>query len=426
MRLASYAPAWARRPARLLGWLVSGLVFAAGGSAARADGTYVKAGGGTVVPLKNHDVRLAAETIDIAVERPGLMADDDTLVVTVTYTFVNDTAKSLNLTMGFPVAWDYREQYMQGEGYLDRERHSPVSDFTTLVDGKAVAVQAKPRTLPPLKPQSDEERMAVEEPSRPAKKDPFGADQYYLWRVAFKPHQTRTVVNRFRYDAGAGVYWKENDFKYILRSGAAWRGPIGRAVVRFRLGDRGCLRDTGGGPDPCIAGLDEPLRDFREDPFEFPDVPAGVGPGGAERILAATGETEFVWEFEAFEPDFDLEWAYDTARPVRKAVRAAIAALDLKAASPADLGDARDTLLAIYGLGFADAARQAEFEKRSWYVRDPRATREQATKDPLLQAVEAELAKRAAGVPPDAAPADAAPHSGAAEPAAPPAQTPAP
>ena len=377
------------------------LVFGVLGFAARcalADGTYVKEGGGVVVPLPNADVQLVWETIDLAVERKGLLSADDTIVVSVTYLFRNLTDRKVSLSMGFPVGWDLREQYWQAGGYVDRQRSSPVSGFTTTIDERSVRVRLRPPRVPRLKPLHDDEEA---DPRREGEPDEFGALQYYVWRVTFGPKQEHTVVNRFRYDATAGVYWEENLFRYVLRSGAAWAGPIERATIRFRLGDRGCLRKEG--PDSCIEGLEE-LRGFQEDPFRFAGDTAGVTPEGATVRQAPDGTTEVVWDLRDFEPDEDIAFGYETARAARAAVRSAIAALDLARTEPDVLQDARDTLLALQGLRFDDPATQARFAARSWYVVDPAMTHARASKDPLVRAITKALAARPPAATPSAAP----------------------
>jgi len=383
-----------RRSGAVVAFLCSWLAAAAG---ARADGTYVKEGGGTVVPLPNGEVRLVDETIDIAVERDGLLAPDDTLTVTVTYRFRHLTDRKVALSMGFPVGWDTREQYAQAEDYLDRERRCPVSDFAATVDGAPAAVRPKPPRVPPLRPLAEPWELE-EAQRREGVPDPFGALQYFVWRVSFGPRQERTVVNRFRYDASAGVYWDENLFRYVLRSGAAWAGVIERATVRLRLGDRGCLRTEG--PDSCIAGLDE-LAGFRHDPFEFAaELPPGITPAGGRLVAAADRTLEVVWELAHLDPEEDIAFGYETARTARLAVRAAIGALDLAAADDVTLAEARDTLLALHGVRFADPATQARFAARSWYVVDPAMTPEgAAARDELLPKLTAALAAYAPGAP---------------------------
>jgi hypothetical protein len=387
-------------PSRRLPSFVAAAVFSAVVCAAlalpapaRADGTYVKAGGGGVIPLKNDDIALVNETIELAVLRDGPMEPDSTVSVTVTYLFRNTTDRKVRLTMGFPVGWDYREQYQQADEVLDRSRTCPIDDFRATVDGRPVRVRAKPSHVEPYEPVPDAEMEDV--PHETGGDDPFGATQYYLWPVTFGPRQERTVVNTYTYDTDATVYVESREFRYVLRSGAAWKGPIERATIRFRLGDRGavCSQRT----DACEL-FDLDASDFTARPTGAPEGLLGeVSPPGATARTLPDGTLEVGWELTDFEPDADIRFSYRTDRPVREAVREGISRLDLAKAKPARLEAARDTLLALHGLRFDDPARRDAFAALGWYLVDPAMTRERASADPLLQSVEAALSARAAG-----------------------------
>jgi hypothetical protein len=54
---------------------------------------------------------------------------------------VDLTDRAVRVHMGFPVGLDFKEQYMQGLGYLKRSRPDPISQFTSTVDGRRVAVR---------------------------------------------------------------------------------------------------------------------------------------------------------------------------------------------------------------------------------------------------------------------------------------------
>jgi hypothetical protein len=94
-----------------------------------------------------------------------------------------------------------------------------------------------------------------------------------------------------------------------------------------------------------------------------------------------------IWKLRDYEPDGDVRVGYQTARAARVEVRAAIEKLNLEKTSRATLERARDTLLALHGIG------DRRFASRSWYVVDPRMTRERVD-DALLQKIDAQLAAR--------------------------------
>jgi len=86
--------------------------------------------------------------------------------------------------------------------------------------------------------------------------------------------------------------------------------------------------------------------------------------------------------------------AYQTALEARQALRGQIATLakHKKGAARQQLQEARDLLLALYGVRLDDATARARDEKRSWYVVDPKMTRARAlTLEPLLRDLEARL-----------------------------------
>lgn len=367
-----------------LGFLVAVCGLAA---LARADGEYVKEGGGVVVPLSSEEVTMLWETVDLEVERPHLLAADDKLRVTVTYRFKNETPRPVKVAMGFPIAWDTKNTYNQAKDRPSTVRRSAILEFITTIDGKPApvrerAVGAGAHKLPPDK------RFT----------------QYQVWDVAFAPQQERTVVNRYLYDAHAGIYWDENEVVYILSTGRSWKGPIGRATIRLILHDRGCLH-LPGGRGGCISGDAKALGD---DPFQFdPSLPE-VGPYDpqlklierAKLIQRPDGTLEARWDLQKFEPDLDVHVSYQTALAARLQILHLIEGIDLAKASRAVLQSARDELVALYGLRFEDAAPAARFSKRSYYVMDPTMTLERLRKlEPLLVKIEARLASVAAPAP---------------------------
>jgi len=407
---AARGPQGPQRIDTFVALLVAGLVLGHAGVAA-GDGTYVKEAGGTVVSQDSSDIRLVAETVDLQVARKHLMAPDNVVQVVVSYEFANLTERAQRVTMGFPVGWDYREQYMQGEGYLDRELVCPLSDFVAEVAGRRVPTRLRPRKIVPLVRLDDARRAALEEAEddneggtgarapglRPPKPDKFGALQYHLWEVSFQPGRTVRVVNRFRYDTQAGVYWEENLLRYVLRSGAAWAGTIGRATIRLRLGDKGCVKPESG-PESCWAGPAEDRDLLRADAFESATPnPQWASPPGGKLQMAPDGKVVVVWELSDFEPDEDVELGYETALAVRRQVRERLAALvesHSPASDPAQMRLGRDLLLGLYGLRLPDAARQKRLQEYGWYVADAGMSEARVRKlDDLLARFDAALTR---------------------------------
>jgi len=117
------------------------------------------------------------------------------------FVFKND-GPATTITIGFPE---------QGKDTTPR-RPSHLVGFKSWVDGKLVSTQ----------------QVFAEKPDE-------GANDYYYkawWikKVPFAKGQTRTIVNKYSggwYDTTYGVF----GFNYILKTGATWRGTIGRAQI---------------------------------------------------------------------------------------------------------------------------------------------------------------------------------------------------
>lgn len=367
-------------------------LFALNAAGARADGTYVKEGGGGIIALHNKDVRMVWETLDIAVDRKDLLAPDSQLTVTATYLFRNESKQPLAIEMGFPVAWDQSEFYAQAAHCFDRDSHSSVSEFSVTVDGQVMSAILR-EGKKPIKTGCLKDEAANRAREREAKaneKGPF-YHQFYVWPIAFAPGADHTVINHYRYDAKVTGYWEENDLVYILKTGGLWRGSIDKLSIRFHLGDRGCVYE--GGPESCIAGVGDELHDFTDDPFKLSrEVPEKITPAGGKLHRLPDGTDELLWALSGYKPESDVRLAYQTALAARNAVRKSIEKLDLRNTNARRLAWARDTLLALYGLTFTDPITQKRYAQKSWYVIDPTMTRERAATDKLLVNVEASLA----------------------------------
>lgn len=160
------------------------------------DDGYVSLGGAPKLMKGHPTVRMADEFVRIDVQ-------SKTIVVDVTFTFVNDGAAT-TVMMGFP------DQY-----YFDQEEVEPfgsLKDFTSWVRGKKV-------------------------PTR------IVGEQYDCWhvkQVSFKKGETVKVRNRYLTNGTTSALNRSGylrDVPYILETGASWRGPIGKAVVEITMRD---------------------------------------------------------------------------------------------------------------------------------------------------------------------------------------------
>jgi|GEM_PF-5766601 len=157
---------------------------------ARADDASLGRSGETVFPIGEATVRMASEEVLL---RIGPERTD----VDLLFTFAND-GPGKQVLMGFPL----REQH-EGRGQPE------LNEFLTLVDGVAVPVKTE-------------------------KAEAGNYPGWMTWEVPFAAGQTRVVKNSYW---GGNSFWSNGETKagYILQTGAAWNGPIGRADVRATL-----------------------------------------------------------------------------------------------------------------------------------------------------------------------------------------------
>lgn len=349
---------------------------------APGDGATVKQGPGGVFPLRNQDVQMVEESIDVDVQRDHLLADDHRATVTVTYLFRNHADRTVSIDMGFPIAWDEAEFYAQGEHCFDRSTRSAVSDFTVTLDGAPVQAQRRPgrkgmRTgcLP-----DDAAERAREREAAARTKGPW-YNEFYVWPVAFPQRGEHTIVNRYVYDARTSSRAGEwNQFEYVLKTGALWRGKIDRVTIHVRFHDRARI-----GTEESLIGFTEGLdAGFEADPFGFTINPADAAPPGARARRSPDGKTELLWHLQAVKPAVNISFGYVTAGAARRALREQISRVDPRTAPPRVVQRARETLDALYGRTFEDPGVQRRFAVKSWYLADPE-WQKHAVKDPLAQ-----------------------------------------
>lgn len=226
---------------------------------AYADDATLGGTGITVFPISDTEVEMEEEIIDIVVR-------DDCSYVTCQF-FFHNTGSSTNLLVGFPTQYpgvyesqDELDEEMEDD-YYDEMYVTQLNWFRTFVNGERVRVTVKKG----LKPEGNNT-------------DELYFPQWYTWRMHFNADERVKVVNK---------YWMQNSsggedsewISYILRSGATWKGPIGKITVRIQLED----------------------YDLSDTSFE------GIEPTYIEENGAV------VWEAENIEPEQDIEvWTSDT------------------------------------------------------------------------------------------------------------------
>ena len=186
--------------------------------AVRADDAVVEPRGTGVVPLRSDDVEMVAERVDVYLYQ-------NWAYVEAVFTLRN-TGPAAELLVGFP-----EEHSPEGDrpGNLAEPR---IRDFTAQVDGSPLPVAYRPGLASAALPGLE-------------------IAGWHTFVVPFAAGQTRTVKHTYllrstRYSNDV------THFGYLLRTGALWKGPIGRADVLvhasggLRAGDLELLRGAYG------------------------------------------------------------------------------------------------------------------------------------------------------------------------------------
>lgn len=169
-----------------------------------ADDSVYQGDGYHVYPIRNTDVQLVAETITITDNNAFGNSKRQNFGVDVDMTFKNHGADT-TVQMGFPVFIDDNE----GE-QIEIDTH-----FRTWVNGQEVTITKK------------------EGVPNPVKNDLNFSKTVYTYSVSFKKGETKNI--RHTYDIGGSFNsmggW---DLKYILRTGALWKGVIEDFSLLFK------------------------------------------------------------------------------------------------------------------------------------------------------------------------------------------------
>jgi hypothetical protein len=265
--------------------LATSLIFLALSSPAFADdsGVSVSVGGG-VHPMTSTDIRMESETVQATCYR-------NFAEYRVDFKFVND-GQPQTLQLGFSSADIMPAQGVGEPSTIPPQQGAPVA-LRAWQDGK------------PL-------RITVGKGMDPMLSSAWVG--YYLHTATF-PHGETTITVRYlasltsdgspRFEALAppefaalGVAGWGAAYRYWLHTGAYWNGPIGKAIVRYRLADS----FDGWGVDVGAA---------QAGGFEDP------GPTtGPESYVRPDGRT-YQWVFDNLEPtpDDDIVLAFTTLRP---------------------------------------------------------------------------------------------------------------
>lgn len=178
--------------------------------------------GADCVPVSQPDIALVDEKLSIRAR----LADAS---IVATYTFEN-TGSAATVTVGFPV-----DAPSEPEGEDDPPKAvPPLKQYVVTLDGKPL----KHRIFYPHVNGSDAAKGAART---------FGYDAVYLVDVPFKAGQKRVLEHRYS-TRETFMGYAYAAVRYILRTGANWRGgTIGRIAIAVTIDEpisRGCLRSS--------------------------------------------------------------------------------------------------------------------------------------------------------------------------------------
>ncbi len=155
---------------------------------------------GTVEPVQNNSVRMVEEKVYIQVYGGWS-------VVCCEFIFRNESREARDVPMGFPAS-------LVGIGF-EIDETTRLRDFRIFDNGM----------------------------EREAKLEEAGTDsgkigevaEWYTWDVRFQGEEERRIVNTYK-TQNYNAQW-ERGAGYILKTGASWKGPIGKANISFELMD---------------------------------------------------------------------------------------------------------------------------------------------------------------------------------------------
>lgn len=230
-------------------------------AAVLADDGVLGSVGSAVVPLESDQVTMVAEWIDAAVV-------DGEARVTCVFTFSNG-GPPVEILMGFP----------ERSPSSSRGEETEILDFAASVDGAPLPVRFRLEATPAAGTDTAD-----------------GSGPYRGWHtftVPFAAGQTRVVRNTYR-----GTLGRMSDgsrtFRYVVATGASWRGPIGEATIRVIWSDDEVVPGSvQAHPEPAAWTGSSASWRFRElEPTSDQDIFFSYVPRAAATAAAASATLE--------------------------------------------------------------------------------------------------------------------------------------
>jgi hypothetical protein len=167
-----------------------------------ADDGYAGGVGENPMPQNSKDIVMDSEVVNVILHK-------EFAEVECAYRFRNEGGAQ-TVTMGFPNQTSLEiEEGNQGIG---------IAMFRAFADGKELPVRLSTVNL------KDGDPGAAKYGNK---------SSWFFHSVPFKKGETKVVVNKYIADHGVTANWKAvlHVFGYVLRTGASWKGTIGRADI---------------------------------------------------------------------------------------------------------------------------------------------------------------------------------------------------
>lgn len=218
--------------------------------------------GNTIAPLRSSEIAMDAETVLVEPEsRFGGFR------VTAVFTMRNTSAEPISCDVAFP---------FESKGHATNARESfRVSFGVNASEGPFSPVELKVRDETVKQPRS-----------------PYDFAAALVWKTSWAAGETKLI--RIAYDMGEPEWYRRFvegwRLRYIVRTGALWKGPIGRADITMRIKGNPMLSEDFVRPASKFKRIDPP--------FSYPANARQVSP------------TEVTWHFENWTPDEDIWFGF--------------------------------------------------------------------------------------------------------------------
>lgn len=332
------------------------------------------ASGGTVFPVESNDVAMRSGRVIIAADGTSFQEPcHKSWHYECTFELENTAKKKIKLQVGFPLPESSQALALDASA----DDVSDIGNFSVSIDGSQVDAEKKVDITVP-------------------EEGDFADSIVFVWTMSFKPSQTRVV--RIAYDAAVGCntkYLRDNfgyaEVKYILRSGALWKDPIGVFDMEIHFKD-----------DVAVEGFD--MAHFMdekelEEQGIVVDKERPFPPGGT--FTRDHENSNLVWHMEGYVPEVDLDLAYLPGSITRTGLRYSIEKGIGHICTKEEALEKYNLLLATFGKTFDDPSLQEKFSQEPWYIVDPGFSMDRLTEKTesgqgwgnLLDAVESRMAE---------------------------------